>query len=248
MNRGTFATRHDHPMGVDLSSVVTVLLAGTGSDEVYVLRVFEPVLTEVGAVLVTPPPEPDRLIAGYLEALDGAARHGPIAVGGISLGASVAARWACEHQHSAVAVLAALPAWVGHPGNAPAAVSARHTAAQLRRHGLEEVTAAMRAGSPAWLADELSRSWRRQWPHLPDAMEQAAGYRSPTLDELRTLRVPMGVAGAPDDPIHPIAVARQWAAAAPHAALGTVTLEEFGPEPERLGAACLEALASAQCR
>lgn len=245
MNRRTFATRHDHRVGVDLGSVVTVLLAGTGSDDVYVRRVFGSVLTEAGAVLVTPEPDPDRLIAGYLEALDDAARRGPIAVGGISLGAAVAARWACEHQHNAVAVLAALPAWVGEPGDAPAALSARHTAAQLRRHGLDEVTAAMRASSPAWLADELSRSWRRQWPQLPDAMDDAAGYRSPTLDELGRLGVPMGVVGAADDPIHPLAVARQWAATAPRAALRTVTLEEFGPAPELLGAACLDALAAA---
>lgn len=224
--------------------MVTVLLAGTGSDEVYVRRVFGSALTGAGAVLVTPRPDPGRLIAGYRKALDDAARHGPIAVGGISLGAAVAARWACEHQHTTVAVLAALPAWVGDPDDAPAALSARHTAAQLRQYGLDEVTAAMRTSSPGWLAEELSRSWRRQWPQLPDALDQAAGYRSPTMGELERLRVPMGVAGALDDPIHPIAVARQWATA-PRAALRTVTLEEFGPHPERLGAACLEALASA---
>lgn len=245
MNPRPFSTRHDQLVGMDLSSVKTVLLAGTGSDDLYVRRVFESVLAEAGAVLVTPRPDPHRLIAGYLDALEEAARRGPIAVGGISLGAAVATRWACEHQHTTMAVLAALPAWIGDPDDAPAARSARHTAAQLRQHGLDEVTADMRASSPAWLADELSRSWRLQWPQLPDAMEQAAGYRSPTMDELQRLRVPMGVVGADDDPIHPIAVARQWAATAPRAALRNVRLEDFGPEPELLGAACLEALASA---
>jgi len=236
---------HDQGVGVDLSTVVTVLLPGTGSDDLYVRRVFGAAFAEAGAVLVTPEPDPRRLIAGYLDALDDAARHGPIAVGGVSLGAAVAARWACEHQHAAVAVLAALPAWIGEPADAPAALSARHTAAQLRRHGLQEVTAAMQSSSPAWLSRELSRSWRRQWPHLPAAMEEAAGYRSPTPAELAGLRVPMGVVGAPDDPIHPIEVARLWAGAAPRAALRTVTLEQFGPQPQRLGAACLAALDSA---
>ena len=244
MKLRSFPRRHDHPVGVDLDSVVTVLLAGTGSDDVYVRRVFGSVLAEAGAVLVAPQPDPHRLVAGYLEALDDAARQGPIAVGGISLGAAVAARWACEHQHRALAVLAALPAWAGEPGDAPAALSARHTAAQLRRRGLDEVTAAMRASSPAWLADELSRSWRRQWPQLPDAMEQAADHCSPTPAELGRLQVPMGVVGALDDAIHPVDVARQWAASAPRAALRTITLGEFGPAPELLGAACLEALAS----
>ena len=236
---------HDQGVGVDLSTVVTVLLPGTGSDDLYVRRVFGAAFAEAGAVLVTPEPDPRRLIAGYLDALDDAARHGPIAVGGVSLGAAVAARWACEHQHAAVAVLAALPAWIGEPADAPAALSARHTAAQLRRHGLQEVTAAMQSSSPAWLSRELSRSWRRQWPHLPAAMEEAAGYRSPTPAELAGLRVPMGVVGAPDDPIHPIEVARLWAGAAPRTALRTVTLEQFGPQPQRLGAACLAALDSA---
>ena len=53
------------------------------------------------------------------------------------------------------------------------------------------------------------------------------------------------MAAAPDDPIHPLAVAQQWAAAAPRAALRTVTLEQFGADPAALGAACLDALAAA---
>jgi pimeloyl-ACP methyl ester carboxylesterase len=229
----------------ELSSVVTVLLAGTGSDEVYLRRVFEPALTAAGAALVTPEPQPHRLVAGYLDALEDAARHGPIAVGGISLGAAVAARWACEHPGRALAVLAALPAWTGDPADAPAALAARVTAEQLREHGLAEMTSVMRSSSPAWLADELSRSWRRQWPDLPAAMDEAARYRSPTVDELRRLEAPIGVVGASDDPIHPIGTARQWAAAAPRAGLRTVTLAEFGPAPGVLGAACVAALRSA---
>ncbi|OSC61101.1 hypothetical protein BVW01_23550, partial [Mycobacterium tuberculosis] len=35
----------------------------------------------------------------------------------------------------------------------------------------------MRASSPVWLAEELTRSWRVQWPELPDAMEEAAASR-----------------------------------------------------------------------
>ncbi len=85
----------------------------------------------------------------------------------------------------------------------------------------------------------------RQWPHLPEAMEQAAGFVAPTAAELSRLTVPMGVAAAPDDAIHPIAIAREWAAAAPRAALRSVSLLEFGPRPEALGEACLSALAAA---
>lgn len=232
-------------MPVDLRGVVTVLLAGTGSDEQYVSRAFGAPLRAAGARLVAVRPDPRALLAGYTQALDDAAAGGPIAVGGISLGAAVAAGWALGHPERTVAVLAALPPWTGAPGGAPGAVSARHTAAELRRAGLDATTSAMRSSSPHWLADELARSWRRQWPDLPDAMDQAAGFVAPTAAQLQTLRPPMGVAAAPDDPIHPLAVAQQWAAAAPRAALRTVTLEQFGADPAALGAACLDALAAA---
>ncbi|OBI94617.1 hypothetical protein, partial [Mycobacterium sp. 1465703.0] len=161
-------------MVVDLRGVTTVLLPGTGSDDDYVHRAFSRPIHEIGAHLVTPPPRPDRLIEGYLAALDDAARGGPIAVGGVSIGAAVAVAWALAHPDRTAAVLAALPAWAGAPGEAPAALAARYSASQLRADGLAATTTQMQASSPPWLADELTRSWGAQWPHLPDAMEEAA--------------------------------------------------------------------------
>ncbi|AFJ36380.1 hypothetical protein W7S_17095 [Mycobacterium sp. MOTT36Y] len=228
---------------VDLNGVTTVLLPGTGSDDDYVQRAFSGPLAHVGAVLVTPPPRPDRLIDGYLAALDAASREGPIAVGGVSIGAAVAAAWALAHPDRAVAVLAALPAWAGAPGEAPAALAARYSASQLRADGLAATTTQMRASSPPWLADELTRSWGAQWPHLPDAMEEAAAYVAPSCDELAGLAAPLAVAAAVDDPIHPLQAGLDWVAAAPRAALRTVTLDQIGADPAGLGAACLAALA-----
>jgi pimeloyl-ACP methyl ester carboxylesterase len=232
-------------MAVNLRGVTTVLLAGTGSDDDYVYRAFSGALHGVGAVVVTPPPEPDRLIDGYCEALDNAARIEPIAVGGVSIGAAVAVSWALAHAGHAVAVLAALPAWTGPPDTAPAAMTARHSAQTLRRDGLASATAQMRASSPPWLADELTRSWVGQWPSLPDAMEEAARFVAPTCGELEGLTIPMGVAAATDDPVHPVEVSIEWVAAAPRAALRTVTLDEMGADPAVLGAACVAALADA---
>jgi pimeloyl-ACP methyl ester carboxylesterase len=157
----------------------------------------------------------------------------------------VAVAWALRHPERTVAVLAALPAWTGAPDGATAAVAAEHSARLLRDNGLEETTAQMRASSPAWLADELARSWLGQWPDLPDAMERAATYVAPTHAELQRLTPPLGVAAAGDDPIHPVEVGRQWAAAAPRAALRTVTLDQIGADPAALGAACLAALEAA---
>jgi pimeloyl-ACP methyl ester carboxylesterase len=229
-------------VSVDLRGVTTVLLPGTGSDHDYVYRAFAAPLQNVGALLVTPAPEPDRLIAGYLSALDGAALDGPICVGGVSIGAAVAAAWALAHPDHTVAVLAALPAWAGAPGEAPAALMARYSASRLRTEGLTATTAQMQASSPAWLADELTRSWRAQWPQLPDAMDEAAAYIAPTLTELSRLTAPLGVAAAVDDPIHPLQAGVDWVAAAPRAALKTVTLDQIGAHTPALGAACLAAL------
>lgn len=229
-------------VAVDLSGVTTVLLPGTGSDDDYVVRAFAAPLRGAGARLVAPRPEPGRLIDGYLTALDDAARDGPIAVGGVSIGAAVSLNWALRHPGRAVAVLAALPAWTGEPNGSPAALAARYSAHQLREHGLAATTKQMRASSPPWLADELTRSWRSQWPDLPDAMDEAAGYVAPTRAQLQELATPMGIAAAGDDPVHPLHVGREWATAAQHAALHTLTLDELGADPAALGRCCLAAL------
>ena len=232
-------------MAVSIRGVITVLLPGAGSDEDYLLQAFAGPLADAGAVVHAVAPDPGGLLDGYLRALDeAAAEYGRIAVGGISLGAAVAVNWALAHPQHAVAILAALPAWTGAPGTAPAAVSARHTAAALRRDGLSATTAAMRSSSPGWLADELARSWERQWPALPDGLDEAAAYTAPTAAELHRIATPLGVAAASDDPIHPYEVAAEWASSAPRAALRTVTLDEFGPRPAVLAAACLPALAA----
>lgn len=232
-------------MTVDLRGVTTVLLPGTGSDDVYVERAFSGPLRAAGAHPITPAPRPQRLVDGYLSALDDAARDGAIAVGGISLGAAVAAAWALAHPDRTVAVLAALPAWTGPSDTAPAALAARYSASALRVDGLAATTAQMRASSPSWLAEELTRSWRAQWPSLPDAMDEAAAYTAPSCDELHSLTAPLGVVAAVDDPIHPLQVGLDWVAAAPHAALRTVTLDQIGADSATLGAACLAALSDA---
>jgi hypothetical protein len=76
-------------------------------------------------------------------------------------------------------------------------------------------------------------------------MEAAAAYIAPTWAELSRLAAPLGVASAVDDPIHPLQAGVDWVAAAPRAALRTVTLDEIGADTAALGAACLAALGDA---
>src|SRR5258705_13458037 len=102
-------------MAVNLRGVTTVLLAGTGSDDDYVYRAFSAALHDVGAVVVTPAPQPGRLIDGYRNALDNSARADPIAVGGGSICAAVAAARARARPGHAVAVPGAPPARAGGP-------------------------------------------------------------------------------------------------------------------------------------
>ncbi|NUT50283.1 MAG: alpha/beta hydrolase, partial [Saccharothrix sp.] len=77
-----------------MSSSRAVLLPGTASDEVFVASVFARPLAEAGFALVAPA---SRDVAGHFAALDAAWRGTPLVVGGVSLGAHVAAAWAVRH-------------------------------------------------------------------------------------------------------------------------------------------------------
>jgi pimeloyl-ACP methyl ester carboxylesterase len=209
------------------------------------------VLRSVGVMLVAPEPDrSDLVVRRYRTALDqalsvAAATPGArLLVGGISLGAQVAASWAAERLEAdpdlpIAGLLLALPAWSGPPEGAPAAAAARATAMTVRAQGLDAAIAAARAGSPAWLADELQRAWRGYGPALADVLDAAASAPGPTPGSLGGLDVPVGVAALRDDPVHPLAVARSWTGLLPRAALVTSRLDVFGADPGVLGRAAV---------
>lgn len=221
-----------------------VVLPGSGSDDVFVRRAFGPVARALGWRLVSPAPAAGRgVVSGYRSALDAAAAArraaAPLLVGGISLGAHVAARWAAERGPDGPdGLLLALPAWTGAPvGPPPAAAAARATAAVARRAGVAGAIAAARGGAPRWLADELARAWTGYGDGLADALEEAAAEPGPAPAALRGLAVPVGLAALPDDPVHPLAVADEWRGLLPRAALCTTTLAAVGADPGALGRA-----------
>ncbi|GGN21394.1 thioesterase [Lentzea pudingi] len=204
-----------------------LLLPGTASDEVFVRSVFTDPLSQVGAIVDAPRV---RTLGERLAALDSAWTGHPIVVGGVSLGAHVAARWAVRNPGRCAGLVLALPAWTGAPDDAPAALAAKASAEIVADQGIDAAI----AGTTGWLHDELKRAWHGYGdllaPHLEEASESAA----PTLDELETLDVPTGIVGCTDDPVHPIEIARQWADAMPRAVLETITLDAY---PHALGRA-----------
>ncbi|MFI6043683.1 alpha/beta fold hydrolase [Nocardia sp. NPDC051321] len=233
----------DSPHSASAAHVV-VALPGTGSDADFARRAFEPACTARRLDVVAVEPDPRAVVASYRAALDAAAAAGPIVVAGISLGAAVAIEWAAEHPERTVGVVAALPGWTGPDTAAcPAALSASATAAQLRADGLDAVVERMQASSPQWLADALTRSWRSQWPNLPAALEEAADYKWPGTERLGTIEVPVAVVTAVDDPVHPFAIAEEWAALIPRSTIHRITLAELGADPAILGHKGFAALA-----
>lgn len=244
--------------GRGAEGLTAVVLPGSGSDDDFVRRAFAGPLRAVGIRLVAPAPRPGRrVVDGYRTALDtaldraldaAAAGPGRLLVGGVSLGAHVAARWAADRPGRVAGLLLALPAWTGAPADAPAALASMATAARVRSGGLTAAVAEARAGSPPWLGDELERAWRGYGDGLADALLAAAREPGPEEDALGALDVPAGVVGLVDDPVHPLAVARRWSSVLPRAALVTASLAALGGDPAVLGRAAVLAWLRARLR
>jgi pimeloyl-ACP methyl ester carboxylesterase len=216
-----------------------VILPGSGSDEVFVRSAFAAALGAMGITLVAPAVRAGPgVIDGYRAALDAALDATPdgLLVGGISLGAHVAAAWAAERPGARMAgLLLALPAWTGAPDGAPAAIAARATAALVRAEGVNGALDAARAGSPPWLAVELGRAWPGYGAALAESLEVAATTPAPAPSALGSLAMPVGIAALADDPVHPLAEARRWRDLLPRACLVTSTLAALGADPAVLG-------------
>lgn len=222
------------------SADTAVLVPGTGSDEVFVRSVFEVPFAAILVRTVAPKPVPGPMLAdAYLAAFDEAAAEGPIVVGGVSFGAHLAAEWALSNRDRCRGLVLAVPGWHGSPGDAPGAVSARVAADLVRTKGVDGALAVATDGVPTWLATELNRTWRRYGEGLAASLATPAERPAPTLAELSTLDVPVGIAGFVDDPVHPLAVAKQWLSALPRAVLCTTSLAVVGVDAEALGRAAV---------
>ncbi|HVU74734.1 MAG TPA: alpha/beta hydrolase [Mycobacteriales bacterium] len=163
--------------------------------------------------------------------------------GGISLGAHSTARWAITHPQEAAALsglLLAAPGWVGPP-EAVAAANATQ-ADELSAIGIPAAVERVRAGAPPWLSGEVAAWWAaHDVGSLVVVLRTLATTHGPTEVELATIGTRCGIAGLQDDPLHPVEVARRWAAAIPGARIGEVPLATLATDRGALGRAAVEA-------
>jgi len=230
-----------------LVTPVAVILPGAGSSADFVARAFGKALHEAGYGLVTPSPEPGPgVVDAALRALDeAAAEHGPALrlVGGVSLGAHLAARWAAAGARVELAgLLLVLPAWTGRPGTVAGATAA--SADMIDRLGTDGALAAAGTAVP-WVAAELAAAWPGYGDELAASLRAAAAAPGPVRAELAGLRVPAGLVAFADDPLHPYDVAREWAATVPRSTLRTLHLADVAADPSILGTEALAALTAA---
>ncbi len=181
-------------------------------------------------------------------------------VGGVSLGGHAAAELvagveAGDGPEGAAAVgdggfeglIVCLPAWTGRaePGQGPHAA----VADEIRQVGVDRALerATSDAAVAGWLAELLVRDWSAADPaSLAAALLALDGGRAPDETALRSIDLPCGLVAWPQDPGHPIDVARAWRRWIPRAALETVTMDEVGQRVGELGAAAFRALTGAQ--
>lgn len=238
----------------DPDAPVFLLLHGVGSSSRFLEEAFAGPVVTAGWRLVTVDlrghggSSPVRDPAGH-----GHARHvadvgalaerfAPTVVGGVSLGGH-AAVGAAVAGLSCRAVLACLPAWSGRavPGEGPHAA----VADEVRRVGVPAMVERFRRDTEMlpWLREVLVRDWTsHDATSLAAALQALDGGLAPTTAELGTLPTPLGLVAWPDDPGHPLDVARSWARTAPHAHLQQLTLQDMEVERSALGRAAVAAL------
>lgn len=167
----------------------------------------------------------------------------PRVVAGVSLSGHVAVQYAAGAGVGLDGVVACLPAWSGAsiPGEGPHAVVA-DTVDEVGVDVMVERFASDEGIRP-WLRHVLVRDWPIHEPaSLRAALRSLDSGVAPTTDTIAGLPVPLGVVAWPDDPGHPLEVARVWADTAPIAVLADLTLADLDDDLTAFGRAAATAL------
>lgn len=199
---------------------VAVLTHGAGSTGEFVRRALPAAALGVDDVVALD----DRTgrVDEVMDLIDAAARSAlargdRVVVGGVSLGAHAAARWAVERAPAdgVDRLVLALPAWTGPPDHVAAATAA--AADEIEAVGSREVLRRL-AGDPAHAGDWVVAELARAWPVYGDAvlvraLRNAGSSHGPTVAVLRRITMRATVVALADDPLHPATVAREWSRA-----------------------------------
>jgi pimeloyl-ACP methyl ester carboxylesterase len=238
----------------DPDAPAVLLLHGVGSSSRFLIEAFSAPLQERGWRLLaadlrghgasTPLRDANsHAHARHVEDVCRLVEHlGPSVIGGVSLGGH-AAVGAAAAGVSCAAVIACLPAWSGEsrPGHGPHAAVASEVAAI----GIDGILERLRRqdGMAPWLREVLLRDWPSHQPaSLAAALTALDGGDAPTVEQVSRLASPLALVAWPDDPGHPIEVARQWAGAAPTAHLEQITIGDLQPARRAMGDAAVRAL------
>lgn len=227
-------------------STVTLLLHGAGSCPGTAYDLLAPAVADgSSAVALDARGGVETALRVLAEAVDTHERKGDrvARVAGISLGAHAAAVWSARTQHPAELALV-MPAWTGECDDVAAATLV--AASEIYRFGSRAVLDRLRADPSTgddWVLEELERGWSTyDDPTLIAVLRAAGTSRAPGIDQLSALRVPTAVVALADDPLHPAAVAREWAYAVPNSALRVIPRTAPARDRGALGRAAAEAL------
>jgi pimeloyl-ACP methyl ester carboxylesterase len=215
-----------------------VIAHGAASSADFVRRVFAKPLESIGYDLVTwdrrtPVQEADREFAALVR------DSGATVVGGISVGAILATRYALAEGDRLAGLLVALPP--PQPVGVPVPTAGGSEAAL--HIDSEEAT----RGAVPWVADEIRAAWATYTQaDLVRELTSASRAVPPTYDKLAQCVVPTGIVALSGDPVHPMDAADQWAKALPFAELETVQMHEPATDITVIGQAAVRAWLRAQ--
>lgn len=222
---------------------IALLAPGSASTGEFLTRAFTDLLTGLEPVVITDPSGDAERIATRIAAAHAHARAAGDRIAlviGMSVGAHGAAWWASRRPHHTdppELLVLALPAWTGPPGAAAAGTAAAVDA--LAQHGVAAELDRLQALYPDdWVVAELARAWTAMpVAELLTSLAGTADSSAPGMADLARIHVPTVVVALRDDPMHPIAVAREWAGAIPAAMLISLGRLEPGRDMAAFGRA-----------
>jgi pimeloyl-ACP methyl ester carboxylesterase len=212
-----------------------VIAHGAGSSADFVWRAFAGPLAAVGYDVVSWDRRTPVEAAGE-EFANLVAACGATIVGGVSIGATLALRYALTAANLDGALLAMPPPAGAAPTSDP------RDEAPVDPVDMDALIDEVCRTAVPWVADEIRAAWPTYEPAaLMRELRSAAVATTPAAAELAQCRVPAGVVALADDPVHPVAVASMWARVIPAAALETVQLHEPAGDVSVIGAAAVRA-------